>query len=114
MGLADYYRKFIEGVSRTALPLTQPTPKELNMRHRRWSKFLKEYDFELSYHPDKANVVVDALSRKTLHMSMLMARERELIEGFRDLRIVCRVTSNGVKLSMRQVTNNVLKEIKEG
>ncbi|GAU45290.1 hypothetical protein TSUD_327480 [Trifolium subterraneum] len=46
--------------------------KELNMRQRRWLEFLKDYDFELSYHPGKANVVADALSRKSLHMSSLM------------------------------------------
>ncbi|WJX40137.1 hypothetical protein P8452_27643 [Trifolium repens] len=62
--------------------------KELNMRQRRWLEFLKDYDFELSYHPGKANVVADALSRKTLHMSSLMVKELELIEEFRDLSLV--------------------------
>ncbi|XP_050877693.1 uncharacterized protein LOC127081482 [Lathyrus oleraceus] len=38
---------------------------ELNMRHMRWLEFLKDYDFCLSYHPGKANVAVDALSRKS-------------------------------------------------
>ena len=36
--------------------------KELNMRQRRWMEFLKDYDFELKYHPGKANVVANALS----------------------------------------------------
>ncbi|GAU38281.1 hypothetical protein TSUD_119620 [Trifolium subterraneum] len=88
--------------------------KELNMRQRRWIEFLKDYDFELSYHPGKANVVADALSRKTLHMSSLMAREMQLIEEFRDLSLVCHVTPYSVKLGMLKVTNNVLEEIKEG
>ena len=35
------------------------------MRQRRWIEFLEEYDFNLHYHPGKANVVVDALSRKS-------------------------------------------------
>ena len=48
--------------------------KELNMRQRRWLEFLKDYDFELSYHPGKVNVVADALSRKSLHVSALMVR----------------------------------------
>ncbi|KAI3770363.1 hypothetical protein L6452_01492 [Arctium lappa] len=38
--------------------------KDLNMRQRQWLKLLKDYDCELLYHPDKANVVADALSRK--------------------------------------------------
>ncbi|GKA18323.1 putative reverse transcriptase domain-containing protein [Tanacetum coccineum] len=38
--------------------------KELNMRQRRWLELLADYDCEICYHPGKANVVADALSRK--------------------------------------------------
>ncbi|GJZ77502.1 putative reverse transcriptase domain-containing protein [Tanacetum coccineum] len=38
--------------------------KELNMRHRRWIELLSDYDCVIRYHPGKANVVTDALSRK--------------------------------------------------
>ena len=50
--------------------------KELNMRQRRWMELLKDYDFTLQYHPDKANMVADALSRKPQVMiATLMIRE---------------------------------------
>jgi hypothetical protein len=40
------------------------TQSELNMRQRRWLELIKHYDLEVHYHPGKANVVADALSRK--------------------------------------------------
>ncbi|CAH1449799.1 unnamed protein product [Lactuca virosa] len=38
--------------------------KELKMRQRRWVELLSDYECEIRYHPDKANVVADALSCK--------------------------------------------------
>ena len=42
------------------------TQKDLNLRQRRWLELLKDYDCIIDYHPEKANVVVDALSRKMI------------------------------------------------
>jgi hypothetical protein len=39
------------------------TQSKLNMRQRRWLELIKDYDLEVHYHPGKANVVADALSR---------------------------------------------------
>nr|GEU73711.1 putative reverse transcriptase domain-containing protein [Tanacetum cinerariifolium] len=43
---------------------TTPTKKELNMRQRRWLELLADYNYEIRYHPGKANVVADALRWK--------------------------------------------------
>jgi hypothetical protein len=48
---------------------TQP---DLNMRQRRWLELIKDYELEVHYHPGKANVVMDALSRKA-HCNYLPA-----------------------------------------
>jgi len=84
------------------------------MRQRRWFEYLKDFDFQLSYHPIKTNAVVDALSRKTLHMSALMVKELELIEQFRDLNLVSELTPDGVRLGMLKLMSNILEEIKNG
>ena len=41
------------------------TQADLNMRQRQWLELIKDYDFEVHYHPGKANVVADALSHKS-------------------------------------------------
>ena len=41
------------------------TQRDLNMRQHRWMEYLEDYDFTLHYHPGKANVVADALYRKS-------------------------------------------------
>ena len=82
------------------------------MRLRKWLEFLKDYDFGLNYHPGKANMVADALSRKSLYMSALMVRELDLIEQFRYLSLVCEVTPNSVMLGMLKLTSSFLDEIR--
>ena len=52
------------------------TQRDLNMRQRRWMKFLEDYDFTLHYHPGKENMVVIALNRK-LRGSLASIASRE-------------------------------------
>ncbi|CAN4103740.1 unnamed protein product [Withania somnifera] len=47
--------------------------KELNSGRRRWIELLKDYDISILYHLGKANVVADALSRKSVNMGSLAA-----------------------------------------
>ncbi|KAK5839668.1 hypothetical protein PVK06_008494 [Gossypium arboreum] len=42
------------------------TQRDLNLQQRRWLELLKDYELVIDYHPGKANVVADALSRKSL------------------------------------------------
>jgi len=83
------------------------------MRQRRWLELLKDYDFGLNYHSGKANVVANALCRKTLYMFAMMVKELELLEQFRDLSLVCKVSSQSVKLGMLKINSEFLNSIKE-
>jgi hypothetical protein len=87
--------------------------KELNMRQRRWMEFLKDYDFTLLYHPGKANVVADALSRKAIHVSTMMAKELELIEKFRDLNLDVKLSKGKIFLGMIKVSSGLMEDIRQ-
>jgi hypothetical protein len=64
---------------------TQP---DLNLRQRRWLELIKDYDLGINYHPSKANVVADALSRRS-HLNILATRELlpEFCEEFEKLNL---------------------------
>lgn len=84
------------------------------MRQRRWLELLKNCDLDLSYHLGKDNIVADAVSIKSLHMSMLMVRELELIDKFKDTSLVHEKTPNSVKLGILKLVSGILIEIREG
>jgi len=87
--------------------------KELNMRQRWWIEFLKDYDFELLYHPGKANVVADALSRKTVHVAHLMIKELELLESFRDMKLQFELEPKFIRCSTLVISSEFLSLIRE-
>ncbi|KAA0042442.1 putative Retrotransposon protein [Cucumis melo var. makuwa] len=182
LGLAGYYRRFVEDFSRIASPLTQLTrkgtpfgmvvayasrqlksheqnypthdlelaavvfalkiwrhylygekiqiftdhkslkyfftQKELNMRQRRWLELVKDYHCEILYHPGKANVVADALSRKVAHSAALITKQAPLLRDFERAEIavsVGEVASQLAQLSVQPTLRqrNIVAQLKD-
>ena len=64
------------------------TQRDLNMRQRRWMELLEDYDFTLHYHPGKANVVANALSRKSRGaLANIASREWWMLETVGQFRL---------------------------
>ncbi|KAL0561760.1 hypothetical protein IC582_002201 [Cucumis melo] len=78
------------------------TQKELNMRQRRWLELVKDYDCEILYHPGKANVVADALSRKVSHSAALITRQAPLLRDLERAEIA--VSVGTVTMQLAQLT----------
>ena len=56
------------------------------MRQRRWLELIKDYDLEILYHPEKANVAADALSRKKqVYVAAMFISRKEIVEDLRRL-----------------------------
>ncbi|XP_074288412.1 uncharacterized protein LOC141613571 [Silene latifolia] len=76
----------IEAVSSWERP-KNVADKELNMRQRRWIELNGYYDMEIVYHEGKANVVADALSRKSVHALCLAMSRVNLQDELKEMRI---------------------------
>ena len=87
--------------------------EELNMRQRRWMEFLKDYDFELLYHSGKANVVADALSRKTVHTAHIMIKKVQLPEKFRDMKMQVELKPEFIRCSALTISSDFLNLVRE-
>ena len=53
--------------------------KEINFRQRRWLELFKDYDCIINYHPEKANFVADALSRKVMAVLLIHQSEWRIV-----------------------------------
>jgi hypothetical protein len=71
------------------------------MRQRRWLELIKDYELEIHYHPGKANVVADALSKKS-QVNMLAAHQmsHELAKEFDRLSLGFLNNTQGVTIEL--------------
>jgi hypothetical protein len=75
------------------------TQSNLNLRQRRWLELIKDYDLGINYHPRKANVVADTLSRRS-HVKQLVVDSMsfKLCEEFDKLNL--RIVANTEAMEM--------------
>ncbi|KAA0066186.1 hypothetical protein E5676_scaffold790G001080 [Cucumis melo var. makuwa] len=86
--------------------------KELNLRQRRWLELIKDYDCAIEYHPGKANVVADALSRKSrLSKSVLCGIRVALLNELRGSKAVVTTEDPGSLLAQFQVRSSLVTKI---
>jgi hypothetical protein len=77
------------------------THSELNMRQRRWLELIKDYELEIHYHLGKANVVADALSRKSqVNMLATHPMSYELAKEFYRLSLGFLKNTQGVTIEL--------------
>jgi hypothetical protein len=89
------------------------TQKELNMRQRRWLELIKDYDCEINYHPGKANVVADALSRKSMtELAGLRISQTQLIKELTGMGLEIVGRAMPVHLANLMVQSELLARIK--
>ena len=84
------------------------------MRQRRWVELIKDYECTIEYHPGKANMVVDALSRKPMgSISHLKAVYLPRLVELRSLGVRLELTNTGALLATFHVRPVLIDRIRE-
>ncbi|KAL0539548.1 hypothetical protein IC582_023763 [Cucumis melo] len=85
--------------------------KEVNIRQRRWLELVKDYDCEILYHPSKANVVDDSLSKNVSHSTALITRQAPLHQDLERAEIAVSVGVVTSQLAMLSVQPTLRQKI---
>ncbi|GJR38616.1 putative nucleotidyltransferase, ribonuclease H [Tanacetum coccineum] len=89
------------------------TQKELNMRQRRWLELLKDYEANIHYHPGKANVVANALSRKNSGTMACLKIQPEIIKDLELMEVELVVRGSEGYIASLKIEPNLILRIKE-
>ena len=90
------------------------TQKELNIRQRRWIELIKDYECTIEHHPGKANVVVDALSRRPMSsLSHVRVVHLPRLIELRSLGVRLELTDSGALLATFHVRPVLINRIRE-
>ncbi|KAL4025841.1 hypothetical protein IC575_014247 [Cucumis melo] len=77
----------------------------------RWLELVKDYDCEILYHPGKANVVADALSRKVAHSAALITKQTPLLRDFERAEIAVSIGEVTLRLAQLSVQPTLRQKI---
>ena len=87
--------------------------RDLNLRQRRWLEVLSDYDLNLQYHPGKANVVADALSRRNHgNAAMMLTSQPQLLADLQRLGVFVRAPTTEAHLARLSVQPQLIERIR--
>ena len=85
------------------------------MRQKRWLELLKDYDYNILHYIGKANVVADALSKKSMgSLSHVLVHQRPLVKEVRDYlndEVMLSISETGEMIAYVQIRSSLVEEV---